>query len=79
MPSPDKIPKPCALRQQFGTNLKTLRKSHGFTQEGLSERAEISVRYLQSVESGEYWPNLRVLSKIRIALDVDWNQLLSDC
>jgi len=79
MPIAEKKPKPCALRQQFGENLKILRKDNGLTQEELAERAEISVRYLQSLESGEYWPSLRVLSKTKIALNVEWNELLSGC
>ena len=46
------------------------------TQEKLAERAEISHRYLQSVEAGRKRPSINVVSRLRVALRCKWNELL---
>jgi transcriptional regulator with XRE-family HTH domain len=57
-------------------NIKQLRAAAGFTQEQLAERAGISARYLQSLESGAFGCSLAVLIRLRRALGVNWGTLL---
>jgi len=45
------------------------------TQEKLAEKADISLRYVQMLESGAKNPSLVTLSNIRKALDSDYNSL----
>ena len=60
----------------FCQNLKRQRTNAGFSQEALAERADISVRYLQLVESGQFGVSLAVLLRLRRALGCSWNKLL---
>ena len=60
----------------FCQNLKRQRINAGWSQEALAERAEISVRYLQLVESGRFGVSLAVLLRLRRALGCSWNKLL---
>jgi transcriptional regulator with XRE-family HTH domain len=49
------------------------------TQEKLAEKAVVSVRYVQSVEAGEYFPSLPTLARLKSALRCDWNDLFNGC
>ena len=60
----------------FCQNLKRQRTNAGLSQEALAERAGISVRYLQLVESGRFGVSLAVLLRLRRALGCSWNKLL---
>ena len=60
----------------FCQNLKRQRTNAGFSQEALAERADISVRYLQLIESGRFGVSLAVLLRLRRALGCSWNKLL---
>ena len=57
-------------------NLKRLRARRGWSQEILAERAEISPRYLQFIEAGDFGCSLAVLLRLRRALRCSWNRLL---
>ena len=46
------------------------------TQEKVAERAGISQRYLQSIEAGKKQASINVVSRLRFALDSDWDDLL---
>ncbi len=48
----------------------------GMIQESLAERAEISHRYLQSIEAGSKQPGINVVARIRSALGCRWDELL---
>ena len=48
----------------------------GLTQDKLAELAEIDRRYVQRIEAGTANPGIEVLARIRIALKVNWNELL---
>lgn len=61
--------------QQFGKNLCRLRLERGLTQEKLSEKADISRRYLQQIEAGEMNPTINVASRLRHALKCTWGEL----
>jgi transcriptional regulator with XRE-family HTH domain len=74
---PSKKPDVCAFRSQFSLNLQNLRKRQGYTQEQLAEQTGMSVRYLQSLEAGEYFPSLPNLVRLKSLLGCDWNDLFS--
>ncbi len=61
---------------KFGQNLVRLRSGSNVTQERLAEMADIHPRYLQKLESGKAHPSLMVLTRLRKALDCEWNDLL---
>lgn len=73
---PSRKPSPCQIRRRFGANVAELRRRGGATQEALAERVGLSVRYLQSIEAGEYWPTLATLDRLRRALEAGWDELL---
>ncbi len=61
---------------QFGRNVNRLRNLANLTQDQLSERADISRRYLQLIEAGKYVPTIAVVSRLRVALNLTWDELL---
>jgi transcriptional regulator with XRE-family HTH domain len=68
------VPKPNGVK--FGKNVNRLRNLANLTQEQLSERADISRRYLQMIEAGQFVPTIEVAAKIRSALKLTWDELL---
>jgi len=62
-------------RKHFGRNLSRLRSVAGITQEVLAEKSEISVRYVQFIESGRYVPTVIVAARLRTALACSWDEL----
>ena len=65
-----------SVRKQFGQNICRLRTELGMTQEELCGKAEIDRSYLQRIENGGSSPTLEVASRLRKALQCDWNELL---
>ena len=70
------MPKPDGFK--FGKNVNRLRNLANLTQEQLSERADISRRYLQMIEAGQYVPTIEVAARLRVALRITWNELCRD-
>ena len=60
----------------FGQNLCKLRVEADLTQEKLAEKADISRRYVQLIEAGQYTPTIEIAAKLRAALDTTWEKLL---
>ena len=60
----------------LGRNVVQLRTGAGWTQEKLAERAGVSGRYLQEIESGFANASLAILTQLRLALDCSWDELL---
>ncbi len=60
----------------FGQNVYRLRNAANLTQEQLAEKADISRRYMQMIEAGQYTPTIEVASRLRGALGVAWEELL---
>ena len=60
---------------KFGRNLARLRVVSGLTQERLAEAIDISLRYEQSIEAGQYFPSLQALLRLRKALSCNWEEL----
>ena len=76
---PARKPKNCPHRTQFGKNTAILRMRRNLTQEKLAEKVGVSVRYLQSVEAGEYFPSLPTLVRLKFVLRCDWKELFDRC
>ena len=72
-------PLSCPLRARLGKNVARLRKARGLTQEALAEKVDLSARYTQSVEAGEYWPTLPKLTRLRKVLKASWDELMEGC
>jgi transcriptional regulator with XRE-family HTH domain len=64
------------LAQIFGANVRRLRIERGLTQQDLAHRAEISVRFLSSIEHGRENVTLSVIERITVALGVGVTDLL---
>ena len=61
----------------FGANLRRLRVEHGWTQEYLAEKSNLSLRYIQWLEAGKKFPRIEALRKLRCGLGCEWNELLA--
>ena len=55
----------CPHRKRLGENVAALRARRNLTQEELAEKVDVSPRYVQSVEAGEYFPRLPTLVRLR--------------
>ena len=55
------------LRRQFGDRIRQLRLAANLTQEGLAEKANISVDFLSLIERGRNSPSFQNLDKIASA------------
>ena len=76
---PTRKPAPCPARTRFGKNVAGLRRRECVTQEALAEAVGLSVRYIQSLEAGEYFPALPTLIRLRLNLKASWDDLFADC
>ena len=64
-----------ALRQLIGGNIRQLRKSRGWSQEELGEKAELSYKFVGEIERGAVNPSLDSLVGIANALNVEISKL----
>ena len=62
--------KPVDKDNAFGKKLKELRKSKGYTQQALAEKAGIDEKHLSRIENGKYFPTYVTLNKLLTALGV---------
>jgi transcriptional regulator with XRE-family HTH domain len=76
---PVRKPKSCPHRGRFGKNIASLRKRRKLTQENLGKKVRASVRYIQSLEAGEYFPSLPTLIRLKSALHCGWEDLFAGC
>ena len=67
---------PALAHAVLARNLVRLRMERGMTQEALAEAADISHRYLQSLEAGQKQPSIYVVARLRLALRCSWDDLL---
>jgi len=63
--------------QKFGENVRALRKSKGYSQEGFAHHVDLDRTYIGGIERGERNPGLKVILRLAEALDVDASQLFS--
>ena len=62
--------------KQFGTEIKTVRKSKKITQLQLSSLCDVDIRTIQRIEKGEFNPSLRVLVRIANAFEMSLSSLI---
>ena len=55
--------------QKLLNNLQSLRKVKGFTQQELSERADVSRKSINAIENGIYVPSTVLALKIALTLE----------
>jgi transcriptional regulator with XRE-family HTH domain len=60
----------------FGKRVSELRKSHGYTQEALAERVDMTPHSLAFIEQGRRWPRLTTLHKLARGIGVSTDELL---
>jgi len=60
---------------KLGKRLRELRKSKGYTQQALAEKAEIDEKHLSRVENGKYFPSYTTLNKLLSALGVTLDEV----
>lgn len=59
----------------LGKNIRKLREKKGWTQEELSEKADMHVSYIGQIERGLRYPSLKIIFKIADALEVRISEL----
>lgn len=59
-----------SLKQTFGNNLHFYRKLRGFSQEQLSEKLDISVKHLSTMETGKVFASAELIENISKVLNV---------
>lgn len=63
------------LKQIFGNNLHSYRKLRGLSQEQLSEKLDISVKHLSTMETGKVFASAELIEKISKELNVSISAL----
>ena len=66
-----------SIKKELGKKIKQLRLSKGYTQEKLSEMADISQRALSSIEIGENFITAETLDKLMVALEITAEELFA--
>lgn len=61
---------------EIGQRIRKYRKAHGFSQEELAERVNISTPHMSHIETGNTKLSLSVLVSLSEALEVDTDKLL---
>lgn len=64
------------LRQVFATNLRRLRHTKGFSQEGLAYEAGINRTYMSKLEKGGSYVGLEIIGKLAAVLEVEPSEFL---
>lgn len=59
-----------------GENIKIYRKEKGLTQKQLGSSAELSANSIRRYELGQRQPNIEILNKISVALNISISELL---
>ncbi|MFA5779327.1 MAG: helix-turn-helix transcriptional regulator [Elusimicrobiota bacterium] len=62
---------------RIGSKIRELRKMHGLTLEGLSDKAELDWSFLARIERGKAIPSIMTLIKITKALNITMEELFS--
>jgi transcriptional regulator with XRE-family HTH domain len=65
--------------QRFGTVVRQLRESRGWSQERLAGHAELNRSYMGEIERATAMPSLATAAKLAQALDVPLSELISRC
>ena len=73
------MPKDSNIRAElrvFGANVRRERTAKGMTQDKLAERADLNIRTVQKIESGQINILVTTLKRIRKTLGCSWEKLL---
>ncbi len=65
------------FKQRVGLNLQRMRRSRGFSQEALADRANLHQTYISGIERGLRNPTVMVIDKLADALDTDPGDLVT--
>ncbi len=65
------------FKKQFGSQLKSIRKSKKLTQENLAELVGVDFRYISLIENGKSFPSADLIEKLAVALDVMYSDLFT--
>lgn len=65
------MPRQAELRQRFGQRVRELRRRRNLTLERLGERAGLSDKFCQSVETGRQAPTVDAIEKLARGLGVE--------
>ena len=65
--------------ERFGSIVRQLRKSRGWSQERLAGRAELNRSYMGEIERANAMPSLATADKLAQALEVPLSELISRC
>ena len=62
---------------RFGANIRRERTARNITQEKLAEKADLNIRTLQKIESGQLNILVTTAARIQRALSCPWEKLMS--
>ena len=65
------------LRELLAQNIKKYRKTRGFSQENLAEKAKISTTHIGMIEIGKKFPSVELLERIADSLGIDTPELFT--
>lgn len=65
------------IKKELGKKIKSMRVNRGYTQEKLSEMADISQKALSSIELGENFVTAETLDKLLAALEITSEELFA--
>ena len=63
---------------KIGKKLQSIRKTYGYTQEGLAEKIECSTRYIGDIEQDRSKPSYEVLVRICNAFNISMDEIFSE-
>lgn len=69
-----KDPKEPKYLKAFGKRFGDIRRSKGFTQERLAEKADVTTLAVTFIETGRRWPRIATLHKFADVLDVNMDE-----
>lgn len=64
------------IKEAFGAQVKQLRTEQGMTQEELSQRSGLAIRFLQDVEAGNKQASIKTVFKLSDGLGVTPDSLI---
>ena len=65
------------IREILANNIKKYRHKNGFSQDNLSELANISSQYLATIETCKKFPTPEVMDRLAKALNIETHELFS--
>lgn len=63
---------------KIGKNLRKIRKSYGYTQEGLAELIDCSTRYISDIEQNRISPSYEILVRICNGFKIGMNDIFCE-